>query len=181
MGWTVGTLCVRCSQLKISLRRSSKMVRLKRWPKVPVRDLWFPHFWWNQSRFCALTCAGFRNHGGCQCGRRFSASYSQSLSHCCSPPSPSTQRPGSRSTARTTDRVLSTVALHNPAITPWQRDAFLSRTYPAALFLFEPISPSAVTRSSRGLLAACGNRWKTLEKILQRDAPRKVLIRNTEM
>ena len=38
MGWTVGTLCVRCSQLKISLRRSSKKVRLKRWPQVPVPD-----------------------------------------------------------------------------------------------------------------------------------------------
>ena len=38
MGWTVGTLYVRCSQLKISLRRSSKKVRLKRWPKIPLPD-----------------------------------------------------------------------------------------------------------------------------------------------
>lgn len=38
IGWTVGTLCVRCSQLKISLRRSSKKVRLKRWLQVPVSD-----------------------------------------------------------------------------------------------------------------------------------------------
>ena len=38
MGWTVGTLCVRCSQLKISLRRSSKRVHLKRWPKIPLPD-----------------------------------------------------------------------------------------------------------------------------------------------
>ena len=38
MGWTIGTLYVRCSQLKISLRRSSKKVRLKRWPKIPLPD-----------------------------------------------------------------------------------------------------------------------------------------------
>ena len=38
IGWTVGTLYVRCSQLKISLRRSSKKVRLKRWPKIPLPD-----------------------------------------------------------------------------------------------------------------------------------------------
>ena len=38
MGWTVGTLCVRCSHLKISLRRSCKKVRLKRWPKIPLPD-----------------------------------------------------------------------------------------------------------------------------------------------
>jgi len=38
MGWTVGTLYVRCSHLKISLRRSSKKVRLKRWPKIPLPD-----------------------------------------------------------------------------------------------------------------------------------------------
>jgi len=38
MGWTVGTLCVRCSQLNISLRRSSKKVSLKRWTKVRVPD-----------------------------------------------------------------------------------------------------------------------------------------------
>ena len=38
IGWTVGTLRVRCSQLKISLRRSSKKVRLKRWPKIPLPD-----------------------------------------------------------------------------------------------------------------------------------------------
>jgi hypothetical protein len=38
MGWTVGTLYVRCSQLKISLRRSSKKVRLKRWPRIPLPD-----------------------------------------------------------------------------------------------------------------------------------------------
>jgi hypothetical protein len=38
MGWTVGTLCVRCSQLKISLRRSSKRVHLKRWPKISLPD-----------------------------------------------------------------------------------------------------------------------------------------------
>ena len=36
MGWTVGTLCVRCSHLKISLRRSCKKVRLKRWAKIPL-------------------------------------------------------------------------------------------------------------------------------------------------
>jgi hypothetical protein len=36
-GWTVGTLYVRCSQLKISLRRSCK-VRLRRWLHVPVSD-----------------------------------------------------------------------------------------------------------------------------------------------
>jgi hypothetical protein len=33
MGWTVGTLCVRCSQLKISLRRSSK-----HWPTISLPD-----------------------------------------------------------------------------------------------------------------------------------------------
>jgi len=38
MGWTVGTLYVRCSHLKISLRRSSKRVRLKRWPRIPLPD-----------------------------------------------------------------------------------------------------------------------------------------------
>jgi hypothetical protein len=38
MGWTVGTLYVRCSHLKISLRRSSKKPRLKRWPKIPLPD-----------------------------------------------------------------------------------------------------------------------------------------------
>lgn len=38
MGWTVGTLYVRCSQLKISLRRSSKKVRLKRWPRIALPD-----------------------------------------------------------------------------------------------------------------------------------------------
>ena len=38
MGWTVGTLYVRCSHLKISLRRSSKKVRLKRWPRIPLPD-----------------------------------------------------------------------------------------------------------------------------------------------
>jgi len=38
MGWTVGTLSVRCSQLKISLRRSSNKVRLKRWPRIPLPD-----------------------------------------------------------------------------------------------------------------------------------------------
>ena len=38
MGWTVGTLYVRCSHLKISLRRSCKKVRLKRWPKIPLPD-----------------------------------------------------------------------------------------------------------------------------------------------
>lgn len=38
MGWTVGTLCVRCSHLKISLRRSCKKVRLKRWPKIPLPE-----------------------------------------------------------------------------------------------------------------------------------------------
>lgn len=38
MGWTVGTLYVRCSHLKISLSRSSKKVRLKRWPKIPLPD-----------------------------------------------------------------------------------------------------------------------------------------------
>jgi hypothetical protein len=35
MGWTVGTLFVRCSHLKVSLRRSCK-VRLKRYPKIPL-------------------------------------------------------------------------------------------------------------------------------------------------
>jgi hypothetical protein len=38
MGWTVGTLHVRCSYLKISLRRSCKKARLKRWPKIPLPD-----------------------------------------------------------------------------------------------------------------------------------------------
>jgi len=38
MGWTVGTLCVKCSHLKISLRRSCKKARLKRWPKIPLPD-----------------------------------------------------------------------------------------------------------------------------------------------
>jgi hypothetical protein len=38
MGWTVGTLYVKCSHLKISLRRSCKKVRLKRWPKIPLPD-----------------------------------------------------------------------------------------------------------------------------------------------
>ena len=38
MGWTVGTLYVRCSHLKISLRRSCKKIRLKRSPKIPLPD-----------------------------------------------------------------------------------------------------------------------------------------------
>jgi len=38
MGWTVGTLHVRCSHLKISLRRSCKKIRLKRSPKIPLPD-----------------------------------------------------------------------------------------------------------------------------------------------
>jgi hypothetical protein len=36
MGWTVGTLRVRCSQLGISLRRSCKKARLKRLQKIPI-------------------------------------------------------------------------------------------------------------------------------------------------
>lgn len=36
MGWTVGTLRVRCSQLGISLRRSCKKVRLRRLQKIPI-------------------------------------------------------------------------------------------------------------------------------------------------